>query len=72
MTQQKKKPCNCSKKHKFIPLKDGRFENYNFKSLGLGDTVYKLIGYASLGMVKSCKACSRRRNVLNRMFPYRG
>ncbi len=66
---EKKKPCNCGKYGKEPEF--SRFDAYRFKSSGFGDTVYKLIGYLSLGLIKPCRACKRRRHILNRMFPYK-
>ena len=66
---KKKKPCNCGNKGK--KYKVSRFDVYKFESVGFGDTVYKIIGYLSLGLIKPCRACSRRRHALNRLFPYK-
>ncbi len=68
---KKKKPCNCGDNKNHKPHKVSRFHPYKFDSEGFGDTVYKLIGYISLGLIKPCRACNKRRQVLNRMFPYR-
>jgi hypothetical protein len=41
------------------------------KSKGLGDTVSKVIKTVSGGHISECGACSRRRDLLNRMVPYK-
>ena len=42
------------------------------KSRGLGDTVSKAIKTLSGGHIKECKSCEKRKNALNKMFPYKG
>jgi hypothetical protein len=39
-------------------------------SQGLGDTVEKLIDIIFFGKVKTCGKCRKRRDRLNRRFPY--
>tara|TARA_R100000664_G_C2695858_1_gene98136 strand:- start:134 stop:370 length:237 start_codon:yes stop_codon:yes gene_type:complete len=47
--------------------------HYNEKiiSLGLGDSVAKVIKKATGGLVKPCNSCEKRREKLNQMFPYK-
>jgi len=40
-----------------------------FQSAGLGDTVANVIKKVAPNM-KECGRCSKRRNTLNRLFPY--
>jgi len=40
-------------------------------SEGLGDTVSKFIKKVSGGKVKECEPCKKRREALNKKFPYR-
>jgi uncharacterized protein YbjQ (UPF0145 family) len=42
------------------------------KSRGLGDTVSKAIKKLSGGHIQECSSCEKRKNALNRMFPYGG
>ena len=37
---------------------------------GLGNTVEKAIKTVTLGLVKPCKGCEKRRDALNRLVPY--
>jgi hypothetical protein len=39
-------------------------------SRGLGDTVSKVIKAVTLGTVKECGGCARRRAALNKLLPY--
>jgi len=41
------------------------------KSQGLGDTVEKTIKKITGGKVKTCGGCRKRRDALNKMFPYK-
>ena len=41
------------------------------KSRGFGDTVEKTIKKITGGKVKACGGCNKRRNALNKMFPYK-
>jgi hypothetical protein len=41
------------------------------KSKGFGDTVSKFINKATLGKVKECEPCKKRKEALNKMFPYK-
>ena len=40
-------------------------------SRGLGDTVSKLIKKATMGRVKECEPCKKRKEMLNKLFPYK-
>jgi len=40
-------------------------------SKGVGDTVEKVIKKVTGGRVKSCGGCKKRRDALNKMFPYK-
>jgi len=41
------------------------------KSRGLGDTVAKVIKVVTLGMVKHCAGCEKRKEDWNQKFPYK-
>ena len=41
------------------------------KSIGFGDTVAKIIKTATGGRVKPCGKCQKRREALNKRFPYK-
>ena len=41
------------------------------KSKGLGDTVEKVIRKVTGGKVKPCGKCKKRKEVLNKYFPYK-
>jgi len=41
------------------------------KSKGFGDTISKFINKATLGKVKECEPCKKRKEALNKMFPYK-
>ena len=41
------------------------------KSKGLGDTVSKIIKKVSGGKVKECEPCRKRKEALNKKFPYK-
>tara|TARA_R100000700_G_C3161777_1_gene137695 strand:+ start:355 stop:555 length:201 start_codon:yes stop_codon:yes gene_type:complete len=43
----------------------------SMKSIGLGDSVAKFIKAATLGKVKPCGKCQKRREALNKKFPYK-
>ena len=45
--------------------------NKKFGDKGLGDTVARTIDKVSGGYVKPCGGCSKRKKVLNDMFPYK-
>ena len=49
----------------------GKYRREYNKSQGLGDTVSKMIKKVSGGRVKECAPCAKRREKLNRMFPYK-
>jgi hypothetical protein len=40
-------------------------------SRGIGDTVEKVIHAVTLGLVRPCGGCKKRRDRLNRLWPYR-
>jgi hypothetical protein len=40
-------------------------------SKGVGDTVAKMIKKATGGKVVPCSACEKRKQMLNKMFPYK-
>jgi len=42
------------------------------KSKGVGDTVSRLIKKMTRGKVKECGGCKKRREALNKRFPYKG
>ena len=42
-----------------------------FESKGVGDTVSKIIDKLSMGKVKECEPCRKRKEKLNKMFPYK-
>lgn len=51
----------------------GRFQGVNkkkTKSRGVGDTLEKIIHKATLGAVKPCEGCKKRKAALNKAFPY--
>ena len=41
------------------------------KSRGLGDTIESTIKKVTKNKLKPCKGCQKRRDALNRMFPYK-
>ncbi len=40
-------------------------------SEGLGDTISKFIKNVTMGKAKECEPCKKRREALNKMFPYK-
>jgi len=38
---------------------------------GLGDTVKKIIDKVTRGKVKPCSGCEKRRELLNKLIPYK-
>ena len=46
-------------------------EEDNKQSKGLGDTVSKFIKNVSGGKIKECEPCKKRREALNKKFPYK-
>ena len=58
--------------HKYLHMKKKLEALKNGKSRGLGDTVEKVINKVTAGKVKSCGKCKKRRDALNRAFPYKG
>ena len=41
------------------------------KSKGLGDSVSKIIKKVSAGKIKECDSCKKRKEMLNKLFPYK-
>ena len=41
------------------------------KSKGFGDTVSKFIKKATFGKVEECDSCKKRKEMLNKLFPYK-
>ena len=41
------------------------------QSKGLGDTVSKAIKKISGGKIKECDSCKKRKEMLNKLFPYK-
>jgi hypothetical protein len=39
--------------------------------IGFGDTVSRAIKTVTRGKIKECGGCKKRRDILNRMIPYR-
>ena len=50
------------------PIKEIRV---NGKSVGIGDTVSKFIKMMSRGKIQECPQCKKRKEKLNKMFPYK-
>ena len=44
-------------------------DRYDGPSRGLGDTVKKVIDSATVGLVRKCGGCQKRREALNELFP---
>ena len=46
--------------------------NKTFKKIdrGLGDTIAKAIKTISRGTIKDCNGCTKRKETLNKIFPY--
>jgi len=38
---------------------------------GIGDTISRVISKVSKGKIKECGGCTKRKEVLNRMIPFR-
>ena len=49
----------------------GKYRKEVNRSKGVGDTVSKFIKKVTGGKVKECEPCKRRREMLNKKFPYR-
>lgn len=49
----------------------GKFRRETNKSKGLGDTVSKIIKKATFGKVEECNSCKKRKEMLNKLFPYK-
>ena len=45
--------------------------NETLISMGLGDTVGKIIDTATFGKIKPCNSCEERKKKLNSLFPYK-
>tara|TARA_R110002020_G_scaffold126130_1_gene283827 strand:+ start:438 stop:665 length:228 start_codon:yes stop_codon:yes gene_type:complete len=41
------------------------------ESMGFGDTISKLINKMSMGKIKECEPCRKRKEKLNKMLPYK-
>jgi len=46
-------------------------QNNDKKSIGLGDTVSKIIKKITLGKIEECEPCKKRKEELNKRFPYK-
>ena len=57
--------------HKYLHMKKKLEILKNSESKGLGDTVEKVIKKVTGGKVKTCGKCKKRRDVLNKAFPYK-
>ena len=40
-------------------------------SKGLGDSVSKIIKKVTAGKIKECDSCKKRKEMLNKLFPYK-
>lgn len=49
----------------------GKYRREVNRSKGLGDTVSKVIKKMTGGKLKECEPCKRRREKLNKKFPYK-
>ena len=49
----------------------GKYRKEVKKSKGLGDTVSKVIKKATFGKVEECDSCKKRKEMLNKLFPYK-
>ncbi len=49
----------------------GEYRKEVKKSKGLGDTVSKVIKKATFGKVEECDSCKKRKEMLNKLFPYK-
>ena len=58
------------KKKRFEPKPPGEYRRLQNESKGFGDTVSKFIKKATLGKIKECEPCRKRKEELNKMFPY--
>ena len=41
------------------------------RSKGLGDTLSKVIKKATFGKVQECDSCKKRKEMMNKLFPYK-
>ena len=48
-----------------------QYNNNDNTSKGVGDTVSKIIKMLSGGKVKECEPCKKRKEALNKKFPYK-
>ena len=51
--------------------KSKTFNNKKKQSKGLGDSVSKVIKKVTGGKVKECDSCKKRKEMLNKLFPYK-
>ena len=49
----------------------GKFRREVNKSKGLGDSVSKIIKKVTAGKIKECNSCKKRKEMLNKLFPYK-
>ena len=49
----------------------GKYRKEVNRSKGLGDTVSKVIKKATFGKVRECDSCKKRKDILNKLFPYK-
>jgi len=61
--------CNMANTNKGIDISKAKYRDG--KSRGLGDTVAKVIKVVTLGMVKHCAGCEKRKEDWNQKFPYK-
>ena len=67
-------PLNIGREHFHIQANQGPPGHYRKsidESKGFGDTVSKLIKKATGGKAKECEPCKKRKEKLNKMFPYK-
>ena len=53
-----------------VTLPPGKYRRKINESKGFGDTVSKIIKKMSGGKAKECEPCRKRKERLNKMFPY--
>jgi len=49
----------------------GKYRREVKQSRGLGDTVSKIIKKATFGKIEECDSCKKRKEMLNKLFPYK-
>jgi hypothetical protein len=49
----------------------GKYRRKENKSKGLGDSVSKIINKVAGGKIKECDSCKKRKEMLNKLFPYK-